>query len=210
MILGLHPARNRHTLELIAITQVIAAHLAMIVKHYLACRRPDQIEARVQPMIPTPGHSSLPSAHATEAYAVATVLCALLDNTSSSLPDTENRKRLVFKQAERIAVNRTVAGVHFPIDSWAGAALGIAIARLLLNRCGVRRIPLFGYHYTAVGDADFAWPEPSEPPADRGLAPLGAVAAPPSDILSWLWDRVIEEYPAIRKRRKTTAGGGDV
>jgi len=32
-----------------------------------------------------------------------------------------------FRIAHRIAVNRTIAGVHFPIDSAAGALLGCAI-----------------------------------------------------------------------------------
>ena len=53
----------------------MGAHLAMIAKHALAVRRPDQLDGRILPMIPTPGHGAFPSAHATEAYAVATVLC---------------------------------------------------------------------------------------------------------------------------------------
>ncbi|MFD2815804.1 hypothetical protein ACFSYD_17800 [Paracoccus aerius] len=38
--------------------------------------------------------------------------------------------------AARIAVNRTVAGLHYPCDSAAGAVLGIAVARWVLARAG--------------------------------------------------------------------------
>ena len=42
---------------------------------------------------------------------------------------------LPFKVAARIAENRTVAGVHFPVDSLAGAVMGIAIGELVIAHC---------------------------------------------------------------------------
>ena len=38
------------------------------------------------------------------------------------------------RQAARIAINRTVAGVHFPADSAAGAVLGLTLGQYLVNR----------------------------------------------------------------------------
>ena len=107
----------------------------MIVKNHLAIRRPDQLDARLMPMIPTPGHGSFPSAHAPEAYAVLTVLEALV-TAWDSLADGEQRIKALRGLAERIAVNRTVAGVHYPIDSWAGAALGRIVGQVVLSRAG--------------------------------------------------------------------------
>ena len=50
MILGLQAGPNRFMLELITITQVLAAHTVMVVKHHLACRRPDHLDATVMPI----------------------------------------------------------------------------------------------------------------------------------------------------------------
>jgi len=36
--------------------------------------------------------------------------------------------------AARISANRTVAGVHFPVDSFAGATLGFCVADLIATR----------------------------------------------------------------------------
>src|SRR3712207_7550243 len=46
---------------------------------FRSCRRPDRLGPTVMPMIPTPGHGTFPSAHAAEAFAVATVLDGLLE-----------------------------------------------------------------------------------------------------------------------------------
>ncbi len=74
----------------------------MIVKTALAVRRPDQVDGRLLPMIPTPGHGSFPSAHATEAYAVLTVLEALIEAWDSQA-DRSGRVAMLRALAERIA-----------------------------------------------------------------------------------------------------------
>ena len=56
----------------------LAVGIEMRMKHELACWRPVQYSPHVQPMITTPGHGSLPSGHATQAYVVAHVLQTLL------------------------------------------------------------------------------------------------------------------------------------
>ena len=93
----------------------------------------------IQPIIQTPGHGALPSGHATEAYALATVLTHLYGqaegdaylNLAWEEADAPSQR---FKLAARIAINRTVAGVHFPIDSAAGCVLGVTLGEYLVAR----------------------------------------------------------------------------
>ena len=136
-IAGLQPGRKQYSHELLGITQVFATQIVLAVKHALACHRPDAFSSQVQPVIPTPGHGTLPSGHATEAFAMAVVLAKLLEferGTSSDLHVNQ-----LMRQAARIAANRTVAGVHFPADSIAGAMLGLLIGHYVVLRgtgCG--------------------------------------------------------------------------
>ena len=77
-IIYMHPDRTRRTFELVNIVLQFCVYVEMRFKHALACWRPVEYNAQVQPMITTPGHGSFPSGHATQAYAVAHVLKALL------------------------------------------------------------------------------------------------------------------------------------
>jgi membrane-associated phospholipid phosphatase len=212
-ILGLNAARNRYTFELIAITQVLASHVAMVAKHHLACRRPDRLGPTVMPMIPTPGHGTFPSAHATEAFAVATVLEGLLAKLKSTkhYPSPEKLRKLVFKQAERIAVNRTVAGMHFPIDTWAGAALGEVIGQIILAKCSAGQV--IRRTYSAEKDVDFAiadfrpdlWRDQTTDnagPKHNGLTrrEKGEVKVEPSPLFGWLWTRTVHEFEFNRRQ----------
>jgi membrane-associated phospholipid phosphatase len=103
-------------------------------KHALACYRPVEYNAQVQPVLTTPGHGTFPMGHATQAYAVAHMLRSLL-----KLNPTKPPHRMVIEQLERqaarIATNRVIAGVHFPVDSMAGRMLGVALAEYLVGRC---------------------------------------------------------------------------
>lgn len=86
----------------------------------------------VQPMIQTPDHSSYPSGHACEAFAVASVLCRMMGaEPLAVLKDPKEPRHTLFRLAARIAENRTVAGVHFPMDNLAGAMLGIVLGELV-------------------------------------------------------------------------------
>jgi membrane-associated phospholipid phosphatase len=194
MVLGLQTF-NRYTFELIGITQVLASHVAMVAKHHLACRRPVSIGAKVMPMIPTPAHGSFPSAHATEAYAVAEVLRALVDKHRRHYADFEKRQALLSKLAERIAVNRTVAGMHYPIDTWAGAILGRAIGQIILAKCGHERRRVHAYSYKADGERDFYDHEFArrENP-DYGVKKTGDFSVTSSPVFAWLWDKAGKEF----------------
>ncbi|HXV94290.1 MAG TPA: hypothetical protein VD813_13380, partial [Pseudonocardia sp.] len=107
-----------------------------------------------------------------------------------------------FKLAARIAINRTVAGVHFPVDSAAGAVLGVTLGEYLVARATGRtttnRRTFDGRRY---GEEDF------DPAVLAGLLEAGeygrtsagvvATAQAPvggaSPLLEWLWTQAMQE-----------------
>ena len=105
--------------------QVLVAFASFVVQRSKALYnlpRPNELSPRIQPMIPTPGYSTYPSGHATEAHLVSVALKALVGTTKSS-----DLAAMLNALAERIARNREVAGLHFEKDSEAGKRLGIAL-----------------------------------------------------------------------------------
>jgi len=127
-IVGLTAHRHKRTAELLDLAMSLATHVAMRFKHAMAVARPVYLSAQIQPCIPTPGHGSWPSGHATEAY----MTCELLQKL---LPNGARYKEQLQRLAARTAVNRTVAGVHYPVDSAVGRLLGISLAEFLEARC---------------------------------------------------------------------------
>ena len=153
-IIYMHPDRTRRTFELVNMVLQFCVYVEMRLKHDLACWRPVEYNAQVQPMITTPGHGSFPSGHATQAYAVAHVLTSLLELTR---PHTVIEQ--LERQAARIATNRVVAGVHFPVDSIAGRMLGVALGEFFVGRCAGNKTTM-GRKFIAAGidgarDTDF-------------------------------------------------------
>lgn len=129
--------RLRHTRELLEAAIQFAVYIEMKFKHELACWRPCDYSAQVQPMLTTPGHGSLPSGHCTQAYVVAEVLKALL-NTMQQGPGYRTFNAQLHRLAARIATNRVIAGVHFPVDNVAGRLLGTVLGEYFCFLCGGR------------------------------------------------------------------------
>jgi len=128
-ITGLPLDQAPRTTELLAATHDWMLHVLMQLKHGFAALRPVQRFSLVMPAIPTPGHGSLPSGHATMAAYTSELLYLLLYRDAARPWDLERADQLD-RLARRIAFNRVVAGVHFPVDSMAGYALGTQMARL--------------------------------------------------------------------------------
>jgi hypothetical protein len=108
--------------------------------------------------------------------------------------------------ASRIAINRTVAGVHFPVDSAAGCFLGLLLGQYLWLRCDA---PDGGANYDAFlfdgplypgqqMDADFYWETIGDAlfagPAVNYIAYIQTPRVFRSGILSWLWDMARDEW----------------
>jgi hypothetical protein len=132
-ILYLHPDRTRRTFELINMVLQLCVYVEMRFKQAMACWRPVEYNAEVQPMITTPGHGSFPMGHATQVYAVIYVLKKLTNLD----PRNEGHRAIIDqldRQAARIATNRVIAGVHFPVDTMAGRMLGTALGEYFAGR----------------------------------------------------------------------------
>jgi hypothetical protein len=116
-----------------------------------------------------------------------------LVKTWGSLEDDDSRLKVMRGLAERIAVNRTVAGVHYPVDSWAGATLGTAIGRAVLGKCGhTTAMPSFIYEADAKSDFfdhDFIG-DPTAHGLVNGPSPYTSA---PSNAYSWLWNQAVKE-----------------
>jgi membrane-associated phospholipid phosphatase len=183
----------------------MANWVEMRFKHTLACRRPIDYSPQIQPMILTPGHGTLPSGHATEAFMVAYILWRLIRTAQpgKSLRWAEQ----LMRQANRVAINRTIAGVHFPIDSAAGEFLGLVLGEYLYQRCQAADNdlrPIRAWRFDAErypAAQDFLWRQQY-----NTAVGLGHIAAPPyaqmlpaqnvqaSTHLRWLWRRAVLEW----------------
>lgn len=75
-------------------------------------------------MIRSPAHRSFPSGHATEAFAAAAILSATFPAYTAHLR----------QMAARIAMNRCFAGVHYPVDQYAGDLLGDLLGGLVVHK----------------------------------------------------------------------------
>ncbi|WP_052249720.1 phosphatase PAP2 family protein [Tateyamaria sp. ANG-S1] len=204
------PARTPHTIELIYTALNFSSLLIQRTKYALAVKRPIEFSPQVQPMIETPTHGSLPSGHATEAFLIGRLLWKLL--IESKAPQYNDRAywgAMLMRQASRIATNRTVAGVHFPIDSVAGAMLGLTLADHLHAMCRG------GTWTSAMFDApkfdpeeDFDWHKLYNAEGDdmrrKAQSDRGTWAKTrqhkergddtPAPALSWLWTKALAEW----------------
>ena len=114
---------------LVLLADAAAYGVSTALKAAVGERRPHGYD----PLVGLPHSSSFPSGHATMSFACATVLGALEPRAAPAL----------FTLAAAVAYSRLYLGVHWPLDALAGAALGVAIALLLLavdrRRSGARR-----------------------------------------------------------------------
>jgi membrane-associated phospholipid phosphatase len=202
----MQPEQKRWTHELLIAALKAAALIELQFKHLLACRRPVEYHHQIQPMIQTPPHSSYPSGHATEAFVVATILRGLIARRYKGTIPPEWTHSLL-KLAVRIAQNRTVAGVHFPVDSAAGAALGASIGGYFLAKLDSKYKSPCGW--SVIGDyfgaADFTIETVSGIYSANTLTtePSGTVFAKHLKMsletvsdsrLTWLWNKAAAEW----------------
>jgi acid phosphatase (class A) len=91
-------------------------------KAYFNRVRPSALDPRVQPAIEVPGHPAYPSAHSTQLHFMALFFGELRPSEATSL----------WTEADAIAKNREIAGVHYPSDSAAGVLLAKQVFTLMM------------------------------------------------------------------------------
>ena len=206
-VVPLYPTRSERTIELINVLLQLASSIAQRFKHSLCVRRPHEYSAQVQPIIQTPGHGSLPSGHSTEAFAVARLLIGLL-SAKAGLNAPPGLVQQLMSQAARIAINRTVAGVHFPVDSLAGQLLGLGIAEYFVARCqpslaaggAISNVDHWMLDCDHPQIDDFSGAEIFNVAVPGRIQTAYAVRAAAvanvegSDILNWLWNAALGEW----------------
>ncbi|MCH2093547.1 MAG: phosphatase PAP2 family protein [Rhodobacteraceae bacterium] len=178
--------RRAYSLMLLNAARSFAIHVETPMKYFCRVPRPVDFAMQVQPIIQTPDHSSFPSGHATEAFAIATVLHRLSSGQGAA-HGVENMA-LPFRLAHRIAANRTVAGVHFPADSRVGAYIGCVVGDLIYALATGTDLVTGNANAGASGD-DFLLSNFS---AERDGT---ALAVAKLDVLSALWSRAASEWP---------------
>ena len=154
----MHPATHRWTYLLLQAAYQCVLVPEMRAKFFASLPRPMEFSPQAQPVIQTPAHSTWPSGHATEAFMFASIIAMLriaargnatgpTTSTPSAdpagdllndllQPNAPTRPEMIpFRLAARIADNRTIAGVHFPVDSASGALLGLSAAIAFAAAC---------------------------------------------------------------------------
>ncbi len=85
--------------------------------------RAHKLDPTLAPAIDVPEHPAYPSGHSTQAHAIAFVLTVIAPERQTEFES----------DALRVAVNREIAGVHYPSDSAAGRILARQIVDLMLR-----------------------------------------------------------------------------
>lgn len=173
--------------ELLETAWEVATLVVMALKNHHAALRPFQRSDSVLPVIPTPGHGSLPSGHATMATLASELLCAL------RFGKDPQRCGQLDRLARRIAFNRVVAGVHFPIDSEVGYQLGRRLAAALVAAARGGDLPA---DEVTVVRKDATLRESDDRPAPVAVDPARPIEA----LGQWslMWQAAVAELELLR------------
>jgi hypothetical protein len=129
-MLMIDPARHPATYLLVRIAARIGEAAVMCLKQAYLCPRPSQICPAIVPMLDPPCTPSFPAGHALQARLISKVLDAV--DQGHAKPHVPQRA-LLLNLSDRIADNRVIAGLHFPVDNEAGIAAADECFTVLWN-----------------------------------------------------------------------------
>jgi membrane-associated phospholipid phosphatase len=160
-MLRINPATDTNTVLLIRVARKIGEFVAMGLKEHFRMSRPAQVYPWIMPLIDGPDTPSYPSSHALQAHLISAALKLALPvpvlppawppgvwpppPPSPPLPPAPPPAAQTFQAldhlAYRVAYNREVAGVHYPMDSDAGRFVALSCIFKLDAAAGA--VPLF-------------------------------------------------------------------
>jgi membrane-associated phospholipid phosphatase len=143
-MMRIDPSKDKNTFLLMMVALKIGEFVAMGLKDIFKMRRPAQVYPLIMPLIDGPDTPSFPSSHSTQAHLISGVLQLALPPLGPpppAPPPVWNTRQALDWLAGRVAYNREVAGVHYRMDSDAGAFVA---GRCLAVLAGLPGGSLFG------------------------------------------------------------------
>src|SRR5262245_28093438 len=141
--------------------------VAMCLKHAFRVPRPSQLCPAIVPMIDPPATPSFPSGHSLQAHLISNCLKAV----RADWPQADG---LLEYLAARVAENREIAGVHYPLDSEGGKSAAYSCFGILAPEKGVGILtPLLNLarqEFLSGGNSSPAVPEGAFPMPNNALA----------------------------------------
>jgi acid phosphatase (class A) len=127
--------KAKATYQLIRVGRRIGEIVVMCLKEHFQEARPSQVCPAITPMIDPPDTPSFPAGHALSARLMSLLLGA------ADRPATQTA--MLDALSERVAENRTIAGLHYPLDNLAGFKAAEKVFAMLTNGADDRRCVRF-------------------------------------------------------------------
>jgi acid phosphatase (class A) len=111
-MLMIDPGSAPATFQLICVARLVGEVVVMCLKEEYKVARPSQVCPAIVPVVDPPVTPAFPAGHALQSHLIS--LCLEKAERASAQPD------LLFVLSNRIARNRVIAGLHYPLDNEAG------------------------------------------------------------------------------------------
>ena len=141
------------TLQLVHVGRRLGELAVMCLKNHFAEPRPSQVCAAIVPMIDPPITPSYPAGHALQSHLISKLI--EISHRAGS------QSGMLFALSHRVAENRVVAGLHYPLDSEAGVAAAENIYAQLMSDDAKRRCTTFRQLVEAAQAENNPKPSPS-------------------------------------------------
>ena len=135
-LIRIDPSQEPNSWLLMLVARKIGEYVAMGMKSYYRMRRPTQVYPYILPIIDPPDTPSFPSSHSLQAHLISNALKAALTPRlgPSGIVLPSQTAIALDHLAGRVARNREIAGVHYPMDSACGAFVADGIIDLLTTK----------------------------------------------------------------------------